>query len=189
VGGVDRHAAETWTSFLVSGGLNGWVYVARAQGVALLFDECQMYHDSNEDLDEMYLHGTVICSQQYHSFLWQWIAICDPWRSVCWIAIHDTRSENRNITTWASKSAIRYLFFWHPNWRSLQKYYHIRAFHHVLYTVPDKTVQQIDTDTCKSQRDHMIPVLDDLHWLLINAHVDNNVALLTYKSQTTKQPS
>jgi len=39
---VDGQAAERWMSFLVRGRLNGWVYVARAQGiVAILFNECQ----------------------------------------------------------------------------------------------------------------------------------------------------
>jgi len=32
---------ETWTSFWASVRLNGWVYVAGAQGVALLFNEFQ----------------------------------------------------------------------------------------------------------------------------------------------------
>jgi len=52
---------------------------------------------SNENLGEMCLHGTGICSHQNDSFLWQWIAICDPWRSEWRIAIHDTQFENRNI--------------------------------------------------------------------------------------------
>jgi len=59
---------ETWTSFWVSERLNGWVYVARAQGLALLFNEWQY---RIEDLGEMGLDGTGIYSQQYRSFLWQ----------------------------------------------------------------------------------------------------------------------
>jgi len=40
--GIWRHGSrKTWTSFCVSGRLNGWVYVDRAEGVALLFIECQ----------------------------------------------------------------------------------------------------------------------------------------------------
>jgi len=43
----------------------------------------------NEDMGKWCLHGTGICRQQYPSFLWQWIVICNPWRSGCQIAIHD----------------------------------------------------------------------------------------------------
>jgi len=46
---------------------NGWVYVAEAQGVALLFNECQYRQLRHAQK----MHGTVICSPQYHSFIWQ----------------------------------------------------------------------------------------------------------------------
>jgi len=53
----------------------------------------------NGDLGERCLHGTGIRSQQYRSLLWQEITIYNPQWSGCQIAIHDTRSQNRNITT------------------------------------------------------------------------------------------
>jgi len=81
---------------ITGGRLYGWVGVTKAQGVALLFNECQYWQwwpgrkvftwDRN-------LQSTI-------SFvLWQWIAICDTWRFGFQIAIHDTRSENWNIFT------------------------------------------------------------------------------------------
>jgi len=58
-------SGETWTSFFGEQRL----YVARVPGVALLFNGDDS--TGNEDLGERCLHETVICSQQYRSFLWQ----------------------------------------------------------------------------------------------------------------------
>jgi len=44
-----------------------WQSVARAQGAEFYLTSAIT---SNEDLGEMCLHGTGICSQQYRSFLW-----------------------------------------------------------------------------------------------------------------------
>jgi len=43
--------------------------------------------------------------------------------------------------------------------------------------------------TCTRKRDHIMPILADLYWLPIAAHIDYKVALLTFKTLTTKQPS
>jgi len=43
--------------------------------------------------------------------------------------------------------------------------------------------------TCTRNRDHITPILADLHWLPIAARIDYKVALLTFKTLTTKQPS
>ena len=39
------------------------------------------------------------------------------------------------------------------------------------------------------KRDHIIPILANLHWLPISARIDYKIALITYKSLVLKQPS
>jgi hypothetical protein len=39
------------------------------------------------------------------------------------------------------------------------------------------------------RRDHTTPVLADLHWLPIAARIDYKIALLTFKSLVSRQPS
>jgi len=43
--------------------------------------------------------------------------------------------------------------------------------------------------TCTRNRDHITPILADLHWLPIADRIDYKVALQTFKTLTTKQPS
>jgi len=43
--------------------------------------------------------------------------------------------------------------------------------------------------TCTRKRNHITPILADLHWLPIAARIDYKVVLLTFKTLTTKQPS
>jgi len=43
--------------------------------------------------------------------------------------------------------------------------------------------------TCTRKRDHITPILADLHWLPIAARIDYKIALVTFKTLTTKQPS
>lgn len=43
--------------------------------------------------------------------------------------------------------------------------------------------------TSARRRDHITPVLADLHWLPINARIKYKIAVLIYKTLTTQQPS
>jgi len=42
---------------------------------------------------------------------------------------------------------------------------------------------------CSSKRDHITPVLADLHWLPVAARIDYKVALITFKTLVTNKPS
>jgi hypothetical protein len=42
--------------------------------------------------------------------------------------------------------------------------------------------------TNSRKRDHITPILMDLHWLPIAARIDNKIAVLTFKSLTMNQP-
>ena len=44
------------------------------------------------------------------------------------------------------------------------------------------------TVTCTSRRDNIMPILADLHWLPVHAHIDYKIALLTFKAMLTEQP-
>jgi len=92
---LDRQATERYGRPF--GWADNWMDGCRWPGHRALRYYLTSTSMGNKDLGERCLHGTGICSQHYHLFLWQWIAICDPWRSGCWITIHDTRSENHNI--------------------------------------------------------------------------------------------
>jgi len=94
LGGVDGHAAEMGGCML--------------PGHRALY--YYLWNAGKEALGERCLHGTAgVChmylwtktrnlQSQYRWFYGSGITICDPWRSGCRIAIHDTRSENCNIT-------------------------------------------------------------------------------------------
>ena len=43
--------------------------------------------------------------------------------------------------------------------------------------------------TNSSKRDHITPILADLHWLPIATRIDYKIALLTFKSLVSRQPS
>jgi len=43
--------------------------------------------------------------------------------------------------------------------------------------------------SCSRRRDHIAPVLADLHWLPIAARIEFKIALLTFKTLTTQQPA
>jgi len=60
--GRQAGSGETWTSIWVSVRLNGWLYVARTQGVAILFKECR-YGQWSPGWNVF--TWTVICSQLY----------------------------------------------------------------------------------------------------------------------------
>lgn len=42
---------------------------------------------------------------------------------------------------------------------------------------------------CKRRRDHITPVLAELHWLPVAARIDFKIALLTFKAIKTRQPA
>jgi len=96
LGGVDGQAAERHGRPIVWA--DDWMGGCMWPGHRALSYYLMSASTRNEDLGERCLHGTGICSQQYRSFISQWVAICDPWRSEWWIAIHDTWSENCDIT-------------------------------------------------------------------------------------------
>jgi len=87
LGRVDGQAAESHGRY--------WMYVARVQSVVLLFNECQ-YRQWRPGPKVFNWDRNLLSTILFVFMAVNWI--CDPCRSGCRIAIHDTQSENRNIT-------------------------------------------------------------------------------------------